>query len=313
MSDSSGRDSSTFAGLTAFGHALVVMVLAAAIGLVWTSVDATRTKREIAYQQARERCQGATNSDCQELATAIRSAVAGERAADLAAQQLWLNIIGIIGLGATVLFAAFAWREAQRAAAEAREANRISREALFSDQRAWLEIDQVTIETDLRWTETEARITFWFTYKNIGNTPARGVTTDAVLHYDFLKWPHEVRREMMAAKANQKPFFGQLVFPNRELRQGLGLVVTIDELNAYDARMQVEFAGDRVAPGWNHYSLVGCVTYWSAGDVPHQTGFVFDLRPETPYGVSHAFKRGQDVPKTHMFLQRSHHGDIEAT
>jgi hypothetical protein len=231
----------------------------------------------------------------------------------LAWLQIGLNALALVGLGYTVYYAAHAWEEGQRSAKEAQEANRINRQALVADHRAWLEIAGVEIETDLTWKDGEARMTVWFAYKNIGKTPARAATTEAVLHFDFLRWPHEVRKEMMAINAGVPPFFGQLVFPDRELRQGLGLVISKVELDEYDLRMKVAFGDDRAPREFDPLRLVGCVTYWSAGPDPQQTGFVFDIEPVAPFGVGQSFKRGQDVPKTHMILRRTHMGDIETT
>lgn len=164
MSGGDGRDRDTLGGLTAFGHAVVVMVVAATIGLVWTSVDAVRTKREIAYQQAQERCQGTSNTDCQELAAADRSADADERAADVAAQQLWLNIIGIVGLGATVWFAGRAWWEARRSAD-------IADAALKRSDRPYVLPAHVEI-TGLRNATDEKPAAFSFKMTNFGTGPA---------------------------------------------------------------------------------------------------------------------------------------------
>jgi hypothetical protein len=110
MSNGNGRDEGT-AGrlvLAAFG----VMAFAALIGLIWTSVANIGARR----QNVEQHCEHRLDWNCKSLEADIRSAVAAEGAADLAGQQLWISFIGLLGLGATVIYARGAWREAQRSA-----------------------------------------------------------------------------------------------------------------------------------------------------------------------------------------------------
>jgi hypothetical protein len=159
MFDRDGRDGASTGGLT-FAGAMLTMAVAAAIGLIWTTVDAARTQREIAQQISQERCQGSTNSDCQQLAAAVRAAVAGERAADFAAQQLWLNVLGILGLGATVVFAAFAWRAAHRSAITAENALHGSeRPVLLTNSIKVGDLTRAQTPEDNGLTEVEHRMT----------------------------------------------------------------------------------------------------------------------------------------------------------
>lgn len=142
-----------------------VMATAAIIGFIWTSIDARGTRRQIAQQAAQERCQSATDGECQQLAVNVRAAVAAEDAADFAAQQLWLNILGLFGLGATVAFAAFAWREAQRSADAAVQAA----EAIPVLERAYVFGGLDKIVRDL----ATGAVTFHVILNNAGKTPAR--------------------------------------------------------------------------------------------------------------------------------------------
>lgn len=213
------------------------MFVAGAIGFVWTSVDAARSEREIAYQQSKERCAGASNSECLQLSTAIRSAVADERAADFAAQQLWLNILGLLGLGATVLFAAFAWREAQRSAdaahdtltdarndaAEqatrfeaqlriARDNLKIAQRAAAEVDRAWLRVD-VTPISGLRIDEETVSIEARVIIENVGKGPAIGVESTGDLTFNIGELNRTIRDNAGLRVLSGR--FGDIMFPGK--------------------------------------------------------------------------------------------------
>lgn len=140
------------------------MAGAALIGFVWTSIENVSTSRQIAQQTAEEGCKGATKSDCQHLAAELRAAVASEVAADFAGQQLWLNIFGLLGLFATVVYAGAAWREARRSAD-------VAEKALFGLERPFLVLR--IVESDIKIEKKTSRYgAVKYQLVNFGRTPA---------------------------------------------------------------------------------------------------------------------------------------------
>ncbi len=147
------------------------MAITALIGLIWTSIETVTTRREITHQAAQERCKGATDSDCQSLVANLRGVAATEASADYTGQQLWLNLIGILGLGATILYARGAWLEARKSAGAARESTDAALRAFEADNRTWVTI-QATGVSDLSVTNGKPRIKVDVELKNIGAQPA---------------------------------------------------------------------------------------------------------------------------------------------
>lgn len=107
---------------------------------------------------------------------------ADQRAADLRAQQrmavaAWAQVgigaLGLIGLGATVIFARNAWREAQRSADAAREANALAREQFHAQQRPWIIVEPFSDDTSIA--HDESVITGDLKLTNIGPSPAINV------------------------------------------------------------------------------------------------------------------------------------------
>lgn len=107
--------------------------------------------------------------------------------------QVFISVLGFVGIGATVVFAALAWREAQRganasirAANAAIKANRDARDFFVAERRAWLAITpKVT-----KWEELpEGGIRLFVKVKaeNVGLTPAFSVyfdvADDAIRHF----------------------------------------------------------------------------------------------------------------------------------
>lgn len=94
---------------------LAVALIVAAVGLLYlaASSQAIGVRREMARHAAESACKKAHDEHCETLITGVRSARADEDAVDVAVWQIWLNIAGLIGLGATVLYARRAWLAAQ--------------------------------------------------------------------------------------------------------------------------------------------------------------------------------------------------------
>jgi hypothetical protein len=142
----------------------------ALIGFVWSSVETVSARREIAQQAAQERCKGATDSDCQHLAVELRAAIAAEVAADYASQQLWVNIGGLLGLGATVIYAAAAWRESRRSANAAHATLRHAEDVTERQLRPYVYF--TTPDDPPPLTPDGAAVVL---LKNYGQTPARKI------------------------------------------------------------------------------------------------------------------------------------------
>lgn len=146
----------------------------ATVGLIWTSVEAVTTRREIAHQAAQERCKGATDSDCQSLVANRRSAAATEASADLTGQQLWLNLFALLGLGATIYYARNAWIEARKSADAARESTDAALKAFEADNRTWLTIRAIEV-VRVSVTGGTPNVQIKLEIKNIGPQPAFNV------------------------------------------------------------------------------------------------------------------------------------------
>jgi hypothetical protein len=101
------------------------MALAAFIAFAWTSVETIGARRQMADKTAEQHCEQGSGGDCKSLEAEIRSAVAAEAAGDIAVQQLWISFIGLIAIGATVIYARAAWRESRRAVQLTEEHGRI--------------------------------------------------------------------------------------------------------------------------------------------------------------------------------------------
>lgn len=91
------------------------------VAFVWTYGQSIRPSRSVAEQAARQHCENRQNRDCETLVAEVRAALAAEASADLANQQLWLNIIGLIGLAGTVLYARAAYIASMASAKAARD------------------------------------------------------------------------------------------------------------------------------------------------------------------------------------------------
>src|SRR6266545_6551137 len=69
-------------------------------------------------------------------------------------------------------------RDMQASIATAREANRISAEALHASQRAWLN-EETVMDSDLVWSQNGCEFVIKTNVKNIGTVPAQDVIVDA--------------------------------------------------------------------------------------------------------------------------------------
>jgi len=98
------------------------MVAVGWIAFLWEHTEAIRVRREVAQRESAAYCQQLNHEACEATKSAAMQARAEQDAVDAAVWQIWLNVAGLLGLGATVLYARRAWREAERSAKAATEA-----------------------------------------------------------------------------------------------------------------------------------------------------------------------------------------------
>lgn len=155
--------------------AIGVMAGIATIGVVWTSIQTVTARREVAQQAAQEECKGRSESDCQSLVANLRSAAASEESADFTGQQLWLNVFGLLGLGATIVYARGAWVEGRKGADAALQAF----EAQIDASRPLMQLSLVTVRR-LDFATVESDSTELDTSWALANHGATGCWTESV-------------------------------------------------------------------------------------------------------------------------------------
>lgn len=311
MPESDRRDDAT-AGRLIFG-AFALMLGIALIGFVWTSIDTAASRREIAREQAERRCQGARDTNCESLVANLRSAAAAELASDYAGQQLWVGIVGLIGLGATVAYAAGAWTAARASANAATESNRIGRETLVADQRAWMELLNVTLDAPgLIWENQEATATFSISLKNVGKTPAVGVWIDLRFHFDFTEMPTAVRDRMIANAKTAPEHFGNLIFVGHPFNQQIRISITKQQIADVESNFEKAFGPGTVPSSVMPLFLVGVVSYCPMSGMERRyTAFILQVRQSVPLKLTPM--RYQDYSPAQLELVRSPIGDMTAT
>jgi hypothetical protein len=233
------------------------MGLAALIALGWTSVESIFLSRPMADQTAEQHCEQRSDGDCKSLEAEIRNAVAAEGAAVISAQQLWIGLIGLIGLAATVIYARAAWRTAERTL---RETSRSAERQL----RAYVHISSATYRNDYDGERVELVI------HNHGQTPA----------YDL--W---VER---AASVRDFPLTEALAEPER--------FSSLFDLapNAEAGRMTLPFAEwddpspCRFGSGGTALYIHGTLHYRDAFGKERRTDFLYYMRSRHDHGLAPA-------------------------
>jgi hypothetical protein len=142
------------------------MSAAALIAAIFTSLQTFSTRRIMTYQDAEQRCQNQRDSRCDELTVSMRSAGAAEAAVDYGGIQLWINILGLLGVFGTVLYARAAWIASHRSAETAQRT--------LEHGRAYVVAELQVIEEFAPGKPFKGAIAV----RNVGQTPAYNVSTN---------------------------------------------------------------------------------------------------------------------------------------
>jgi hypothetical protein len=140
--------------------------------------------------------------------------------------------------------------EAARVHAEAaEEANRINREVLISNQRAWVRVVDARIGggQPLRFDENGASISLALAIENVGNAPALHISVHQWLVVRKSGGPHpwEVQKERCEAIRHSPLVTGFTLFPNETHPQAIGIKEFSSSMTA--SRQDVE-EGRRASP-----------------------------------------------------------------
>jgi hypothetical protein len=194
----------------------------------------------------------------------LRSAMASEQQANLA-------LLSVLLLAATLLPTAAAALYTARQVA-------LGRRSLVLEHRPWVLIESVALVSDLRFSPEGARLEFTFVARNVGRTPARGVTFSPKLHIDWRVPAGQAQRDLAATLRGRPRTWGLTMFPSeqRTFRSDIG--IGKEEWERHFQDMNEVFPE---TPRVEIFSLalIGSVAYGSLlGDEVHQTGFAFDIR-----------------------------------
>ena len=113
-------------------------------------------------------CRSDNQCAAQDLRVQVRMANATETLVDQNFVQLFLALLTIAGLGATVQFARLAWKAANAA-------NEINRDALNAAHRPWIDVRDLTPISNFVWDNETWKIACEATIRNIGRSPAMHV------------------------------------------------------------------------------------------------------------------------------------------
>jgi hypothetical protein len=235
------------------------------------------------------------------VATASASYCVSLRAAEAAEHQATYAFWGLLLIAVTLVPTAVAAVYAARQTA-------LSRSGLHQEHRPWLFVESIVITSDLQITADEARLSFELVTRNVGRTPARGVSLSPKLHIDFRVPAGQAQRES-ARLYDERPLeMGQTVFPNQPhtFRHSIG--VGKAEWEQLFKELDEAFPG---TPGIEIFrlALIGTLTYGGVLDVRrYHTGFAFDVF-RTPFidsagnqSVAFGPKLGS-VPQADLHLQ----------
>tara|TARA_R110002074_G_scaffold45552_2_gene117703 strand:+ start:983 stop:1966 length:984 start_codon:yes stop_codon:yes gene_type:complete len=251
----------------------------------YTSLSATDTINNYwppfrADENSEEAATEATKRDKEDIIAQKVMAAAADRMIYIAWLQYFVGVGSLIGLAFTVYYTqktAKAGVEAAKASIDmagiAREANQLTRDAMVADKRAWLKLDEISLQPQTSIQESGALIIVKATIKNIGHTPALNVWFDTEIH--FLREGVSFGEAETAFKARQLAFnapVGHTMFPTdpvierRTVRYG-------PETFAKSIRVRND-TGERIVQA----IMMMAVTYRVFGDErPHITYTSLDL------------------------------------
>lgn len=165
MSRRSSRYNASLKGLGLAIAALAALGLALAI---WSWGTRARMLQQLAYPIPSPEYENAQPYDQKSLQAQARQAATADTALVVSLGQLVLSVLGIAGVGFTVLYARLAWREAQRSADAAHLAVEETRSTAKRQLRAYVHIN----DASLYWTADGAPFVL-LACVNTGQTPAK--------------------------------------------------------------------------------------------------------------------------------------------
>jgi hypothetical protein len=171
------------------GYELALGFLAATV--VWAMFFVFQPKNDAAQGQTHQ----ATSAESKEITSAK------EVEDRLATYTLWLAIFTAVLAVSTIGLWIVTWRSGVRqsrdmenAIAAAQEANRISREGIIAEQRAWLTAGDLNIESEPVYEKSGITIVVSVQITNRGKTPALHVHTDMDMVFDSNAAPAAVMK-----------------------------------------------------------------------------------------------------------------------
>lgn len=161
MSDRDGRHNAQVGGLV-LGLTLVGLYVVLWLSASWIANAHTLQRKAQEYPAAQ--CKNADNCAEKALKLQARELVTTEATLELAAFQSALNFIGLLGLGVTFFYAHRAWIEARRSADAALR-------AFEADNRTWVTVKPVMVES-VTWENETPRLCIVLEVENVGSQPA---------------------------------------------------------------------------------------------------------------------------------------------
>ncbi len=159
-------------------------------------------------------------------------------------------------------------------------------------ERPWLSLE-ASIASPFTFGADGARVTFQFTVKNSGKSPAVGVFLEPELYTLSLKKnPVAERRRLCSELIKRGPALGETVFPGEVMPMLNGLNLTPRDM------------AENSAPGGGGLFIyvIACVAYrppfGEYPQAPYYTGILYDLSRSDPAhpNLSFVIKLGEDVP-----------------
>ncbi|MCC8957364.1 hypothetical protein H8B02_29185 [Bradyrhizobium sp. Pear77] len=117
--------------------------------------------------------------------------------------------------------------EMQDSIAAAREANRISSEAMHISQRAWVS-PEVSLDSDLVWDGNACRLVVKMVLKNVGVIPAQDVNVYVKAYARPNESPISIEEALLEPRSAA---VGHFLFPHEDVAQSTRLVLTRNEIS----------------------------------------------------------------------------------
>lgn len=246
---------------------------------------------------ASEECR-AKQRDYADLQAQWEAAKGAEGQLRFARWQTFIAGFGTVLVAVALLYTA-------KATTAAIEANRISREAYFADQRPWIAFD-AKLNGPITYGVNGCSISFEFTLSNVGKTPAMhtDVSYEIIHEWGDMDMAKHQRRISDRVAANNAEGYGNTIFPGQVFPSSYGGMISREELERGLALWQSRYNDSAYMISLH---LVGCVFYRSSiTNAQHQTGFIRQVYRTAPR-LGFAFRPAEgDVPLENLVLLHCH-------